>query len=269
MSMTMKGHKNLGGSRTVINPFMPGGEFKRITIEIDNSYNRGYIPPYSLWAPSDYGSSPKYMPYIPPIAINASASSYYDIHNEWHDYFRGGDEVIALDISKLAATPMNMAFFGLQGCTSDTDITDADLGTDTATVGSIGEMDSGGTGYTRITMTDRLDTDTGVATGVLGTGDVLVLAGSSTSTAIKAYQQADRVVILEQEFNFSDPIDGLAAGSGGIIVESAVYSYDGVVDQNHVQYFTYLNILDGSPALTACTRYLNGTRFNFANIYRG
>ena len=268
MSMTARGHTNLGGGRIAESPFMPGGEYQRIMIEVDNSYNRGYIPPFSLWAPSDYGTSPKYMPYMPPIPIRASDdSSNYDIDNEWHDYFRGGDEVIGLDVSKLAAS--NMAFFGKQGCTADTDITTATLGTTTATVGSIGALDSGGTGYTRLTMTDMLDTDTKPAEGAIGTGDILVLAGSSTSTAIKAYQQAVRVVVMEQAFNFKDPVDGLAAGNGGIIVESAVYSYSGRINYNYVDYYTALNTSDASPALTACTRFVNGRRFKFENIVRG
>lgn len=268
MSMTQRGHTNLGGGRAAINPFMDNGVFQRITIEVDNSYNRGYIPPFSLWAPSDYGSSPKYMPYIPPINIAAQGNSYMDIPNEWHDYFRGGDEVIALDINELADSS-NLKFFGQQAASNDTDITTATLGTTTATVGSVGAKDSGGTGYTRLTMTDRLDTDTIPALGALGTGDILVLAGSSTSTAIKAYQQAQRVVIMEQAFNFKDPVDGLAAGNGGILVESAIYSYSGRIDYNHIEYYTYLNTVDSSPALTACTKFTNGTRFNFENIYRG
>jgi len=266
--MTPRGHSNLGGGRVAENPFVPGGEFTRITIEVDNSYNRGYIPPFSLWAPSDYGTSPKYMPYMPPINIVASDdSTNYDISNEWRDYFRGGDEVIALDISKHIAS--NMAFFGKQGCTADTDITTATLGTTSATIASVGTLDSGGTGYTRLTMTDMLDTDTKPTEGAIGTGDILVLAGSSTSTAIKAYQQATRVVIMEQAFNFKDPVDGLAVGNGGIIVESAVYAYTGRINYNYVDYYTALNTADAAPALTACTKFTNGTRLKFENILRG
>ena len=266
--MTPRGHSNLGGGRVAENPFMPGGEFTRITIEVDNSYNRGYIPPFSLWAPSDYGTSPKYMPYMPPINIVASDdATNYDIENEWRDYFRGGDEVIALDISTIAT---NMKFFGTQGCTgTDTDIAAVSLGDQSATIASVGTLDSGGTGYTRITMTDMLDTDTKPAEGAIGTGDILVLAGSSTSTAIKAYQQATRVVIMEQAFNFKDPVDGLAVGNGGIIVESAVYAYTGRINYNYVDYYTALNTGDASPALTACTKFTNGTRLKFENILRG
>ena len=270
MGMTPRGHTNLGGSRTVINPFMPGGKFQRITIEVDNAYNRGYIPPFSLWAPSQYGTSPKYLPFIPPIAIKATDSStYYDIDNEWRNYFRAGDELIALDISKLAATPMNQAFLGQQGSTNDEDLTTVTLGTMTVTVAAVGEKDSGGTGETRLIMSDVLDTDTGPAAGSIGTGDVLVLAGADTTTAILSYAQSQRVVIMEQAFNFQDPVDGLAAGSGGIIVESAVYAYTGRIDQNHVQYYTYLNTLDASPAIATGTRFINGGRLKFANIYRG
>jgi len=272
MGMTARGHKNLGGNRTVINPFMPGGEFQRITIEVDNAYNRGYIPPFSLWAPSNYSTTAvvKYLPFIPPIAIKATDSStYYDIDNEWHDYFRAGDELIALDISKLAATPSNQAFFGKQGSTNDTDLTTVTLGTMTVTVAAVGMRDSGGTGETRLIMSDVLDTDTGVAAGAIGTGDVLVLAGADTTTSILAYAQSARVVIMEQAFNFQDPTDGLAPGNGGVLLESAVYSYTGTIDQNHVQYYTYLNTLDASPAVATGTRFVNGNRFNFRNVWRG
>jgi len=268
MSMTQRGHTNLGGNRAAINPFMDNGVFGRVMIEVDNSYNRGYIPPFSLWAPSDYGTSPKYMPYIPAIPIAAAdESTYYDIPNEWIDYFKGADEVIALDINELASSD-NLKFFGQQGAANDTDLAAVTLGTHSSTVSSIGAKDSGGTGYVRITMTDLLDTDTKPAEGALGTGDILVLAGHS-STGIKAYQQAQRVVIMEQAFNFKDPVDGLAAGNGGILVESAVYSYTGRIDYNYVEYYTYLNTVDASPALTVCTQFTNGTRFNFENIYRG
>ncbi|MBC8554916.1 MAG: hypothetical protein H8D23_35335 [Candidatus Brocadiales bacterium] len=272
MGMTARGHKNLGGNRTVINPFMPGGEFQRVTIEVDNAYNRGYIPPYSLWAPSNFSTSAvvKYLPFIPPIAIKATDSlTYYDIDNEWHDYFRAGDELIALDISKLAATSSNQAFFGKQGSGNDTDLTTVTLGTHTVTVAAVGMLDSGGTGETRLIMSDMLDTDTNPATGALGTGDVLVLAGADTTTSILAYAQSQRVVIMEQAFNFQDPTDGLAPGNGGILVESVVYSYSGVIDQNHVQYHTYLNDEDTSPAVATGTTFSNGTRFNFRDIWRG
>jgi len=267
MSMTQRGHTNLGGGKAVINPFMGDGVFSRIPIEIDNSYNRGYIPPFSLWAPSLYGTNPKYLPYIPPIYVYATDSStYYDIANEWHDYFRGGDELICLDISEVAT---NQKFFGKQGSTNDTDLTTVTLGTMTVTVTSVGAKDSGGTGFTRLTMADVLDTDTGIATGALGTGDVLVLAGADTTTSILSYAQSQRVVIMEQGFNFKDPVDGMAAGQGGILVESAIYSYTGRIDYNFIEYYTYLNTGDASPAVATGTRFTNGTRFNFENIYRG
>ena len=267
MSMTQRGHTNLGGGRAAINPFMDNGIFIRIPIEIDNAYNRGYIPPFSLWAPSQYGTSDKYMPYIPPIPIKATDSAtYYDIPDEWSDYFRGGDELIALDISEVAT---NQKFWGKQGSTNDTDLTTVTLGTMTCTVASVGVKGSGGTGETRITMTDVLDTDTNPATGVLGTGDVLVLAGADSTTAILSYAQSQRVVIMEQGFNFQDPVDGLAAGNGGVLVESAIYSYTGRIDYNYIQYYTYLNTGDASPAVATGTRFTNGTRFNFENIRRG
>ena len=268
MGMTNRGWTNKGGERAVMNPFCDNGIKSTIPITVDNAYNRGRIPAFSLWAPSDQSSNPwKYMPYIPPINIVASDdATYYDIPNEWHDYFRGGDEVIALDVSEVAT---NLKFFGKQGVANDTDITTCVLGTSSATVASIGALDSGGTGYTRITMTDMLDTDTKPAEGAIGTGDVLVLAGSSTSTAILSYQEADTVVIMEQAFDFADAVRGGAAGTGGYLVESAVYSYTGRIDQNFIEYYTYLNTGDASPALTTCGRFVNGTRFNFASIYRG
>ncbi len=270
MGMTPRGHTNLGGNRTVINPFMPGGEYRRITIEVDNEYNRGYIPPFSLWAPSNYSTSAvvKYLPFIPPIAIRATDdSAYYDIDNEWHDYFRAGDEFIALDISKLALTASNQAFFGLEGSGSDTDLSTVTLGTHTVTVDAVGERGSGGVGETRLRVSEALDP--GTAQGAIGTGDVLVLAGADTTTSILAYAQSARVVIMEQAFNFQDPTDGLAPGSGGIIVESAVYSYTGTIDQNYVQFYTYLNTLDTSPTVATGTTFTNGRRFNFRDVYRG
>ena len=267
--MSMRGHTNLGGGLAVVSPFMDNGKINRISITIDNAYNRGYIPPFSLWAPKNYGTDPQYMPYIPCINIVASNdSSYYDIENRWFEYFRGGDEVIALDISTLAAGTDNFKFFGKQACSNDTDITSVTLGTESATIASVGLKDSGGTGYTRITMTDMLDTDTKPAEGAIGTGDILVLAGSSTSVASKAYQQAKRVVIMEQGFWFKDAVDGGIAGTGGELVDSAIYSYDGRVDQNFVEYYPALNVTDSSPALTACTKF-DGVRFLFENIYRG
>jgi hypothetical protein len=267
MGMTARGHKNLGGNRTVINPFMPGGEFQRITIEVDNAYNRGYIPPFSLWAPSNYSTTAvvKYLPFIPPITIRATdTTSYYDIDNEWHDYFRAGDELIALDISGLSS---DQVFIGQEGSTNDTDLTTVTLSTMTITVSGVGERDSGGTGETRIIVAEMLDATS--AAGVIGTGDVLVLAGADTTTSILAYAQSSRVVIMEQAFNFQDPTDGLAPGNGGVLLESAVYSYTGTIDQNHVQYYTYLNTLDASPAVATGTRFVNGNRFNFRNVWRG
>ena len=262
MSMTQRGHTNLGGGIAQLNPFMDNGLFTRVPIEIDNSYNRGYIPPFSLWAPSDYGTSPKYMPYIPPITIEvAHSTTTLDIANEWVDYFVAGDEIITLDIDQLSGSD-NLRFDGK----SQTDITATSLGTDSCTVASVGAKDSGGTGNVLVTLTDALST--GATAGAFGTGDILVLAGYST-TAIKAYQQAQRVVILEQGFNFKDPVDGLAAGNGGILVESAIYSYTGRVDYNQIKNYPYLNTVDASPALTVCTKFTNGTRFNFENIYRG
>ena len=264
MSMTARGHSNLGGEWTAINPFMDNGTFTRVTIEVDNSYNRGYIPPFSLWAPSDYGTSPKYMPFIPSINVTTyTSTTSIDIDNEWHDYFRAGDEVMFLDISGLTS---DLVYIGNAG----TDEATATLGTNTATISSVSAKDggAGGTGYTLITLTDTLAG--AVAAGAKGTGDIMVLCGSSDSTAIKAYQQAQRVVIMEQAFNFKDPVDGLTAGNGGILVESAVYAYSGRVDYNHIQYYTALNVGgDTAPALTVCTYFTNGTRFNFENIWRG
>ena len=262
MSMTARGHTNLGGGRIAESPFMPGGEYQRIMIEVDNSYNRGYIPAFSLWAPSDYGTSPLYMPFLPSINITTvNSTTSLDIDNEWVDYFRVGDEVMVLDISGLTA---DLVYIGNSGA----DETAATLGTNTCTISAVGKKDSGGTGYVLITLTDTLGaTPTG---GAKGTGDILVLAGSSTSTAIKAYQQAQRVVIMEQAFDFKDPVDGAAAGNGGILVESAVYSYSGRVDYNYINYYTALNVDgDASPALTVCTTHTNYTRFNFEDIWRG
>ena len=74
---------------------------------------------------------------------------------------------------------------------------------------------------------------------------------------------------MEQAFDFKDPVDGLAAGNGGILVESAIWRYSGRIDQNFIEYFAYLNTVDASPALTACTKFTADTRFSFADIYRG
>ena len=261
MGMTMRGHTNLGGGIAAINPFMDNGTFHRILIEIDNSYDRGYIPPFSLWAPSDYGSSPKYAPYIPTINVTTSNSTTsLDIDNMWRDYFRVGDEILIFDVSTYASS--NLAFRGLAGA----DESAAVLGTNPLSITAIGALDSGGTGYTLITTDTQ---HTGACTGgAIGTGDVLVLAGNDTTTAVKAYQQAARVVIMEQAFNYKDPVNSGAAGQGGVIVESAVYSYSGRIDYNYVNGYTQLNTLDASPALTVCTRYTSD-RLRFENIYRG
>jgi len=264
--MTARGHSNIGGERAAISPFMDNGIYNRVTIEIDNKYNRGYIPPYSLWAPSNYGTSPVYMPFIPSINITDVASTtVLDIDNEWVDYFRAGDEVLVLDISGLTADVVYIS-------NDSNDETTAVIGTDTCTIASVGVKDSGtnGAGYVKITLTDTLNSSP--TEGAKGTGDILVLAGHSATVGddIKAYQQAQRVVIMEQGFNFKDPVDGAAAGNGGILVESAVYSYTGRIDYNHINYYTALNVGgDTTPALTACTYFTNYTRFNFENIWRG
>ena len=266
MGMTSRGHTNKGGQRAAISPFMDNGSFTRIPISVDNAYNRGRIPAFSLWAPSDKSSNPwKYMPYIPQIPIRDQSGSklILDIDNEWVDYFRAGDEVAILDVS--AFTSDDLYFNGLSGG----DVSTMTLGTDSLTVASVGVEDSGtnGVGYVKVTLTDA-PTDT-PAEGALGTGDILVLVGSSTSTAIKSYQEADTVVIMEQEFNFKDAVDGGAKGQGGYLTESCVYNYTGRVDYNHVDAYDYLNIEDSSPALTVCGTYTNGIRFDFQNIYRG
>ena len=263
MAMTMRGHSNLGGAPVTNNPFVDNGRLHRVTIEVDNTYNRGRIPAFSLWAPSDKGTTPKYMPYIPAINIVvANSTSSLDIPNEWASFFRAGDEIIVLDVSTLASD--NLAFRGQSG----DDITAAVLGTDSCTVSAVGLKDSGGTGNVLISLSDALNS--AATGGVLGTGDILVLAGSSTSVATKSYQQAERVVIMEQAFDFQNPVDGLAVGSGGILVESAVYSYaGGRVDSNYIEYHDNLNDVDSSPALTVATKFTNFTRFNFESIYRG
>ena len=74
MSMTQRGHTNLGGGRAAKSPFMDNGIFSRIPITIDNRYNRRYIPPFSLWAPSYYGTTPTYMPFVPPINITTGTT---------------------------------------------------------------------------------------------------------------------------------------------------------------------------------------------------
>ena len=88
MSMTMRGHRNLGGQDAVISPFMDNGKKQRVTISVDNAYNRGVIPAFSLWAPSDQSSNPwKYMPYIPEIPIRNQTGSklLLDIDNKLLD----------------------------------------------------------------------------------------------------------------------------------------------------------------------------------------
>ncbi len=267
MSMTSRGAVRLGGESAVINPFMDNGKAKRVSITVDNSYNRGKIPAFSLWAPSDKTSNPwKYMPYIPEIPIRDQSGSklLLDIDNVWVDYFRAGDEVLILDVSVLKA---DLYWNGLSG--SD-DFATVSLGTDSLTIASVGVKDSGtnGTGFVLVTLTDT-PTDT-PQEGVLGTGDILVLVAPSTtsSEAIESYQESDTVVIMEQEFNFEDSITG-TAGEGGYLVESAVYSYDGRIDQNYINGFDYLNTDDASPYLAVCGRFINNTRFNFEAIYKG
>lgn len=260
--MTSRGASLLGGAQAVVNPFMDNGRFQRVTISVDNSYNRGRIPPFSLWAPSDKSSNPwKYMPYIPCINIEvANSTTSLDIPNAWVDYFRAGDEVIVLDTSEIASD--NLAFRGKSG----DDLTECVLGTDSCTISAVGAKDSGGTGNVLITLTDALNA--AATGGARGTGDILVLAGSSTSTAIKSYEEADTVVIMEQPFDFADAITG-TVGEGGYLVESCVYMYSGRIDYNYIEYYTALNTFDSSPAYTACGRFTNNTRFHFEDIYRG
>lgn len=267
MSMTARGATRLGGDRAVVNPFMDNGVITRIPITIDNRYNRGRIPAFSLWAPSDISTYPyMYMPYIPPIPIrDAASTTVIDIDNEWHDYFRVGDEVLAFDTSTAASS--NLAFRGLAGA----DETDDVLGTNTVSITAISAKDGGtnGTGYTKIT-TDVWHT-AAPTEGALGTGDVLVLAGLSTAIASMAYQSADLVVLMEQEFNFEDAITGVI-GEGGNLVESAVYSYTGRIDYNYISYYSTLNTFDSSPAIAAGaanTKRYTSNRLNFVNAYRG
>jgi hypothetical protein len=264
--MTSRGASQLGGDKAVINPFMDNGNVKRISISIDNSYNRGKIPAFSLWAPSDKTSNPwKYMPYIPAITIRtATSTTSLDIDNRWVDYFRAGDEIIVYDTSTAASN--NLAFNGQSG----TDLSTVTLGTDTCTISAVGAKDSGagGTGYVLITLADALST--GATGGAEGTGDIIVLAAPSTTSGadIEAYQEADTVVIMEQEFDFQDSITGVI-GEGGYLTESAVYSYDGRIDTRYIQYYSALNTFDATPGLTLCGKFTNYTRFNFESIYRG
>jgi len=265
MGMTSRGAVRLGGESAVMNPFMDNGKINRVSITIDNSYNRGKIPAFSLWAPSDKTSYPwKYMPYIPAITIRtANSTTSLDIDNRWVDYFRVGDEIIVYDTSTAASN--NLAFRGQSG----EDLTSCTLGTDSCTISAVGAKDSGGTGYVLITLADALNA--AATGGAEGTGDIIVLAGPSTTAGadIEAYQEADTVVIMEQEFNFQDSLSGVL-GEGGYLVESAVYSYgDGRVDQSYIQYYPALNTFDSAPAFTACGQFVNHTRFNFESIYRG
>jgi len=264
MGMTSRGAVRLGGEGAVVNPFMDNGKINRISITIDNSYNRGKIPAFSLWAPSDKTSNPwKYMPYIPAITIRAANSTTsLDIDNQWADYFRVGDEIIVYDTSTAASN--NLAFRGQSG----EDLTSCTLGTDSCTISAVGDKDSGGTGYVLITLTDALNAD--ATGGAEGTGDIIVLAapGTTANSDIESYQEADTVVIMEQEFEFQDSTTGVV-GEGGYLVESAVYSYDGRIDQNCIEYYSALNTFDSAPAFTACGQFVNHTRFNFESIYRG
>ncbi|MBC8430446.1 MAG: hypothetical protein H8D96_00860 [Desulfobacterales bacterium] len=265
MAMTSRGATLKGGSKAVTSPFMDGGIFQRISITVDNSYNRGRIPAYSLWAPSDKSSNPwKYMPYIPCINIEvANSTTSLDIPNAWVDYFRAGDEVLSLVTAQLAVGTDNLRFDGK----SQQDVTANTLGTDSCTISAVGKKDSGGTGNVLITLADAFHTSAPTG-GARGTGDILVLTGSSTSTAIKSHEEADTVVIMEQEFDFADAITG-TVGEGGYLVESCVYAYSGRIDTNYLEYYPNLNTFDASPAYTACGKFTNFTRFNFESIYRG
>lgn len=261
--MSMRGHTNLGGDAAVISPFMDNGQYQRIPISIDNSYNRGYIPPFSLWAPSNYGSTPYlYMPYIP--AINATASdstTSLDIDNMWADYFKVDDEIFILDVSVVAsATGFNLR--GIAGIDESGETT----GSNTLTITAIGVKDSGGTGYVKVT-TDTQHTGACTA-GAIGTGDIVVLAFDPGGTANKTYQQSKRIVIMEQGFKFKAPVDGKADGKGGVIVANAVYSYTGRIDLDYINHHDSLNDFDASPALSTVTKYTSA-RLNFETIYKG
>lgn len=270
MAMTSRGATYKGGSRAIINPFMDNGQIQRITITIDNKYNRGRIPPFSLWAPSDISNYPwKYMPYIPPVVVrDAASTTVLDIDNEWFDYFRVGDEILAFDVSTAASN--NLAFRGL-----DTDdVADDDLTSNTISITAKSAKDGGtvGTGFTKLT-TDTWHTAK-PAEGELvedSGGDILVLAGHSTSLAVMAYQTADLVVIMEQEFNFQDSLSG-TVGEGGYLTESVVYSYTGRIDKNYISYYPTLNTFDSDPEIdggAANTKRYTSNRLNFVNIYRG
>ncbi len=261
MVMTNRGAMAIGGAKAYQSPFMDNGDFVRIPISVDNSYNRGRIPAFSLWAPSDMSSNPwKYMPYIPAINITtANSQTSIEVANQWVDYFRVGDEVLALDISEIASS--NLAFRGLAGV----DEAACTLGTNSVSIAGVGAKDSGGTGVVALT-TDTFHTAAPTG-GALGTGDVLVLVGSSTSVAIKAYQEPDNIVIMEQEFDFADAITG-TAGEGGYLVESCVYAYTGRIDYNYINYYYALNTFDASPAFTGIGKYTLD-RLRFVNAYRG
>ena len=45
---TSRGATLKGGTKAVTSPFMDNGIFKRISITVDNSYNRGRIPIFPL-----------------------------------------------------------------------------------------------------------------------------------------------------------------------------------------------------------------------------
>lgn len=271
MGMTGRGARRLGGEGAVINPFMDNGIIQRISITVDNKFNRGKIPAFSLWAPSDKTSNPwKYMPYIPPIPCTDCASTtVLDIENRWHDYFRVGDEILYLNMVEIGTASNDLQFGG----NSANDETDDVLGTNTITITAISDKDGGtnGAGYTKITSVDTWAV--GLHEGGLGTGDIIVLAGSSANATsmIQAYQTADEVVIMEQEFNFQDAITG-NLGEGGYLVESAVYSYTGRIDKDYINYHPVLNTFDSSPAIAAgaanCKQYTSD-RLMFSTIYRG
>jgi len=261
MSQTSRGATLKGGSKAVTGPFMDGGTLQRVPISVDNTYNRGRIPAYSLWAPSDKSSNPwKYLPYIPCVNIEvANSTSSFDIPNAWVDYFRVGDELIVLDTS--AAASGTLTFRGKSG----ENLSACALDTDSVDVTSVGAKDSGGAGYVLL-GTEALNA---VATGgVKGTGDVFVLAGTSTALAVKSYQEADNIVVMEQEFDFADAITGVT-GEGGYLVESCVYSYPGRIDTNYLEWYLGLNTYTASPTFAACGIFTNYTRFNFESIYRG
>jgi len=207
------------------------------------------------------------MPFVPPInIITGTSGTSLDIPNEWVDYFRAGDEVMVLDVSGLTA---DLVYIG----NASSDDSAVVLGTNTCTVSAVGAEDSGaaGVGSVLITLTDDLNATP--AGGTWGTGDILLLVGHSDTTAqcTTSFLNTQHFVIMEQGFNFKDPVDGLAAGNGGVLVESAVYSYTGRVDTNYLSYsHTYLNVGgDSSAAMAGQTYYTNNTRFNLVDIHWG